>query len=186
MKLISSKPHLLESRVVQDVCRTSIVHQHLSGCIVSNEQSNDNRVVMWVMNPFSILVCERNGLFIHFPCLWGSSYKLDVLHYLQVCLPWLEDCPINVPPMMPLISQSGGRDDFSSFPFNFSSLWSRPRKFHNFPYLMRFFIWCFKSKHSSVSCLWSLWKRQYLFLSRLLGSPFIFSAISRKDHPWFA
>ena len=75
--------------------------------------------------------------------------------------------------MITLISPSGGRDDSSIFPFNFSSLWSRPRKFLNFPYLMRFSICCFKSKHSSVSCLWSLWKRQYLFLLRLLGSPFI-------------
>ena len=34
---------------------------------------------------------------------------------------------------------------------------------------------CFKSKHSFVSCPWSLWKWQYLFLLHLLGSPFIFS-----------
>ena len=78
--------------------------------------------------------------------------------------------------MITLISLSGRRDDSSSFPFNFLSLWSRPGKFLNFPCLMRFSICCFKSKHSSVSCLWSLWKRQYLFLLRLLGSPFIFSS----------
>ena len=34
----------------------------------------------------------------------------------------LEDYPVEVPPMMTLISLSGGRDDSSSFPFNFSSL----------------------------------------------------------------
>ena len=34
----------------------------------------------------------------------------------------LEDCPVEVPPMITLISPSGGRDDSSSFPFNFSSL----------------------------------------------------------------
>ena len=33
----------------------------------------------------------------------------------------LEDCPIDVPPMITLISPSGGRDDSSSFPFNLSS-----------------------------------------------------------------
>ena len=54
-------------------------------------------------------------------------------------------------------------------------LTSRPRKFLNFPCLIRFSIYCFKSKHSSVSCPWSLWKRQYLFLLRLLGFSFIFS-----------
>ena len=62
-----------------------------------------------------------------------------------------------------------------SSPFNFSSLWSHPRKFLNFPCLMRFSICCFKSKYSSVSCPWSLWKQQYLFLLCLLGSLFIFS-----------
>ena len=86
----------------------------------------------------------------------------------------LEDCLIEVPPMITFISPSGGHDDSSSFPFNFSSLWSCLMKFLNFPCLMRFFICCFKSKHSSVSCPWSLWKRQYLFLLHLLGSPFIF------------
>ena len=34
----------------------------------------------------------------------------------------LEDCPIEVPPMMTLISPSKGRDSSFSFPFNFSSL----------------------------------------------------------------
>ena len=76
---------------------------------------------------------------------------------------------------MTLISPSGGLDGSSAFAFNFSSLWSHPRKFLKFPCLMRFSICCFKSKHSSMSCLWSLWKQQYLFLLRLLGSPFIFS-----------
>ena len=87
----------------------------------------------------------------------------------------LEDCPVEVPPIMTFISPSGGRNCSSNFPFNFLSLWFRPRKFLNFPCLMRFSICCFKSKHSSMSCTWSLWKRQYLFLLRLLGSPFIFS-----------
>ena len=87
----------------------------------------------------------------------------------------LDDWPVESPPKIILISPSGGRDDSSTFAFNFSSLWSHPRKFLNFPCLMRFSICCFRSKHSSVSCLWSLWKRQYLFRLRLLGSPFIFS-----------
>ena len=77
--------------------------------------------------------------------------------------------------MITLISSSGGRDDSSTLPFNFSFLWSRPRKLFNFPCLIRFSTCCFRSKHSSVSCPWSLWKRQYLFLLHLLGSPFIFS-----------
>ena len=86
----------------------------------------------------------------------------------------LDEWPVELPPMITLISPSDGRDDSSTLPFNFSSLWSRPRKFFNFPCLIRFSICYFRSKHSTVSCLWSLWKRQYLFLLRLLGSPFIF------------
>ena len=78
--------------------------------------------------------------------------------------------------MITLISPSGALDGSSNFAFNFSSLWSRPRKFLNFPCLMRFSICYFKSKHSSVSYPWSLWKRQYLFLLHLLGSPFISSS----------
>ena len=77
--------------------------------------------------------------------------------------------------MIILISPSDGREDSSALPFSFSSLWSRPRKLFSFPYLIRFSICYFKSKHSSVSWPWSLWKRQYLFLLRLLGFPFIFS-----------
>ena len=92
----------------------------------------------------------------------------------------LEDWPFELPPMITLISQSGGRNDSSALPFNFSSLWSHPRKLFNFPYLIRFSTCCFRSKHSSVSCPWSLWKRQYLFLLCLLGSPFIFSGHFRE------
>ena len=88
----------------------------------------------------------------------------------------LDYWPVELPPIITLISPSDGRDDSSALPFNFSSLWSRPRKLFNFPCLIRFSIYCFRSKHSSVSCPWSLWKRQYLFLLRLLGSPFIFSS----------
>ena len=87
----------------------------------------------------------------------------------------LDDWPVELPPIITLISLSGGHDDSSTLPFNFLSLWSRPRKLFSFPCLIRFSTYCFRSKHSSVSCSWSLWKRQYLFLLRLLGSPFIFS-----------
>ena len=51
----------------------------------------------------------------------------------------LEDFPVEVPLMITLISLSRGRDNSSTFPFNFSSLWSHPRKFLNFSYLMRYF-----------------------------------------------
>ena len=86
----------------------------------------------------------------------------------------LEDFTVEVSPMITLISPSGEHDYSFTFPFKFLSLWSHPRKFLNFPCLMRFSICYFKSKHLSVSCPWSLWKRQYLFLLHLLGSPFIF------------
>ena len=127
-----------------------------------------------MVNSLDIFVRESDHLLVRGPCPWWSSRKLDALHHFQVCflgLGW----PVELPLIITLISPSGGRDDSSIFPFNVSSLWSRPRKFLNFPCHMRFSICCFKSKHSSISCPWSLWKRQYLFLLRLLGSPFIFS-----------
>ena len=93
----------------------------------------------------------------------------------------LDDWPVELPLMITLISPRGGRDDSSTLPFNFSSLWSRPRKLFSCPCLIRFSTYCFRSKHSSVSCPWSLWKRQYLLLLRLLGSPFIFSGHFRDE-----
>ena len=131
---------------------------------------------MWVVNPFSILVRERNGLLVSYLRLESWTFY-TTLRYVFLDL---EDCPIEVPSIITLISPSKGRDDSSSFPFNFSSLWYHPTKFLNFPCLMRFSISCFKSKHSSVSCPWSLWKQQYLFLLRLLGSPFIFSGYFKE------
>ena len=127
---------------------------------------------MWVMNPFSILICECNGLLVRYPRLESWTF-CTTFRYVFLDL---EDCLVKVPSMITFISPSRGCDNSSSFPFNFSSLWSRPRKFLNFPYLMRFSIYYFKPKQSSMSCPWSLWKWQYLFLLRLLGSLFIFSS----------
>ena len=87
----------------------------------------------------------------------------------------LDDWPIELSSMRTVISPSEGCDNSSAFPFNFSSLCSCPRKFLNFPCLMRFSFCFFRSKHSSVSCPWSLWKWQYLFLFHLFESLFIFS-----------
>ena len=73
---------------------------------------------MWVVNPFSILVRERNGLLVSYLCLESWTF-CTTLRYVFLDL---EDCPVEVPHMMTLISPSGGRDGFSTFPFNFSSL----------------------------------------------------------------
>ena len=97
----------------------------------------------------------------------------------------LEDCPIKVPHMITLISPSGGRDDSFSFPFTFSSLWSRLRKFLNFPYL-----WDSLSAASNQNT-------RLCHAHGLCGSgntcsycacwdlPSFFLATSRKGHPWF-
>ena len=47
---------------------------------------------------------------------------------------------------------------------------------YKFPCLMRVSIYCLRLQHSKVSCLWSRWKRQYLFLSLLFESPFNLSS----------
>ena len=89
----------------------------------------------------------------------------------------LDDWPAELPPIITLISPSGGCNDSSTFPFNFSSLCSCPRKFLNFSCLIIFSICYFRSWHLSVSCPWSLWKRQYLFLLHLLEWRMEFASI---------
>ena len=81
----------------------------------------------------------------------------------------LDNWFVELPPMITLISPSGGRDDSSIFPFNFSSLCSCPRKFLNFPCLMRFSICYFKSKHSSISCPMISMKATILVSITLVG-----------------
>ena len=130
---------------------------------------------MWTMDPSSVFVCESNHLLIYPPRPWCRPESWMFYTTFRYVFLDLEDCPVEVPPTITLISPSGGRDCSSTFPFNFSSLWSHPIKCLNFPYLIRFSIRCFKLYHSSVSCPWSLWKQQYLLLLRLLGSLFIFS-----------
>ena len=71
---------------MQDVCRTSIIHQHPPSRIVSNKQSDYDGVVMGVMNSFNILIRECYSLFVRRLHPWRSSKELYVLHYLQVCL----------------------------------------------------------------------------------------------------
>ena len=86
--------------------------------IINNEENDDNRVVMWVVNPFSILVRERNGLLVSYLRLESWTFY-TTLRYVFLDL---EDCPVEVSPMMTLISPSGGLDGSSNFAFNFSSL----------------------------------------------------------------
>ena len=68
---------------------TSIIHQHSPGCIIYDEQSNDNCNVMWVMDSFSLFVGEWNSWLANPFWLWGSSRELDVLHYFEIRLLWL-------------------------------------------------------------------------------------------------
>ena len=127
----------------------------------------------WILSAFSsvkVIACSSVVL-----ALGDRSESWTLCTTLRYAFLDLDEWPIELPPMITLISPNGCRDYFSTLPFNFSSLWSRPRKLFNFTCLIRFSICCFRSKHSSISCPWSLWKWQYLFLLRLLGCPFIFS-----------
>ena len=87
-KLIPSKVHLLKGRVIQDIRRTPIIYQHPSSWIVSDKQGNDDGIVMRMMYSWGILIHESDGLLVRSSRLRRSSWKLDVLHYLQVCLSW--------------------------------------------------------------------------------------------------
>ena len=67
---------------------------------------------MWVVNPFSILVRERNGLLVSYLRLESWTFY-TTLRYVFLDL---EDCLVEVPPMMTLISPSGVVMAFLSFP----------------------------------------------------------------------
>ena len=137
----------------------------------------------WILSAFSsvkVIGCSSVDLALgDRPESW-SLYTTFKYAFLD-----LDDWPVELPPMITLISPSGGRDDSSSFPFNFSSLWSPPRKLFSFPCLIRFSTCCFRLKHSSVSCPWSLWKRQYFSYCAYWDLPSFSLATSRMDHPWF-
>ena len=45
-----------------------------------------------------------------------------ILRYLRYVFLDLEDCPVEVPPIITIVSPSGGHDDSSTLPLNFSSL----------------------------------------------------------------
>ena len=126
---------------------------------------------MGVMNSLSIFVCEGDHWFVRGPCSLWLSRKLDALHYLQVCFLGLGWLACRTSPYNDSYFSERWSWWFFHLPFHFLV----PVISSNFPCLMRFSICCFKSKHSSVSWPWFLWKRQYLFLLRLLGSPLIFS-----------
>ena len=88
MKLISSEVHLLKGKVIQEIRRAPIIYQHPSSWIVSDKQCNNDGIVMRMMYPWGILICESDGLLVRSSRLGRSSWKLDVLHYLQVRLSW--------------------------------------------------------------------------------------------------
>ena len=87
-KLISSEVHLLKGKVIQDICRAPVVYQHPSSWIINNNQGDNDGIVMKVMYSWGIFVRESDCLLVWSPRLGRSSWKLDILHYLQVCLSW--------------------------------------------------------------------------------------------------
>lgn len=96
----------------------------------------------------------------------------------QVFLIFLEDLTIVLPPTITLISPSGALGhsltrQFDSWSLDgFSLVFSHPTNHYNFPCLIRAFICYFRSQKFEVSCPWSRWKREYLSLGLLFGSPF--------------
>ena len=105
-KLISSKPYLLKSRIVQDVCLTSIVHQHPSNRIVSDKQSDDDGIVWgwWTLStslPVNVMACSSVVLVLG-DCLESWTF-CTTFRYVFLDL---DDCPVEFPPMITLISPS--------------------------------------------------------------------------------
>ena len=68
---------------------------------------------MGVVNPFSILVRECDGLFVRCPHPCYHLESCTVCTTFKYVFLDLKDCPVKLPPMITLISPSGGRDDSS-------------------------------------------------------------------------
>ena len=78
---------------------------------------------MWMMDSFNILLSVNVMASSSIPLVLGDCLEswtfCTTLRYVFFDL---EDCPVEIPPIITLISPSGGRDDSSTFPFKFSSL----------------------------------------------------------------
>ena len=98
----------------------------------------------------------------------------------------LDDWPVELSPMITLISLNGGYDDSSTLPFNFSSLWSCPRKLFNFPCLIRFST-CYLDQNTRSYYAYGLYGSDNIYsYCACWDLPSFSPATSRKDHPWFA
>lgn len=95
-----------------------------------------------------------------------------------VFLAFLDDPTMVLLPIITLISLSGALSLSSTGQLGSGSLGGFSpflTNRYNFPCLMNVLICCLRSLHSEVSCPWSGWKWQYLFLGLLFGLPFSLS-----------
>ena len=120
-----------------------------------------------------IMGLSTRGIFGTTPVNWTfwTILRLVFRAFLDVLM-------VAVPSIIILMSPSGGLG--RSLSRQGTCSWggfalSLLMNFCNFPCLMRTSICCFKSKQLAVSWPWSWWKRQYLSLDHLLGSPFSLS-----------
>ena len=52
--------HLLERRVVEDVCEAPVVNQNLACVIVPYSDGNNERIIVWVVETPGIFLCKPN------------------------------------------------------------------------------------------------------------------------------
>ena len=74
-------PHLLECLVVEDVNRAPIVHQDLVGVVVSDPNTNHERIIIRVVEMPGIFLCKSNDRAVDLGHLQDESHQLDVLNH---------------------------------------------------------------------------------------------------------
>ena len=135
---------------------------------------------MGVVNSFSVCVRECDCLLIRGRRPWRSSRELNILHYFHKHLLGLRGLTSWASSYNnPYLSKRGARRLFY-LPFQLLILMLSSKKISQLFLPDEIFNLLLQVIALFHVMLWSLWKRQYLFLLRLLRSPFIFSCHFRE------
>ena len=78
--------HLLECRVVEDISRTSIINQDLVSIVVPYPNTNNEFIVVWVVEMTNVFFRESNYRVVESRHFWDEACQLDVLNHPKVSL----------------------------------------------------------------------------------------------------
>ena len=78
--------HLLECRVIEDISRTSIINQDPVSIIVPYPNTNNECIVVWVVEMTNVFFRESNYRVVESHHFWDEACQLDVLNHPKVSL----------------------------------------------------------------------------------------------------